>query len=664
MTKKTIETQKNFLLAKRYSVFLLLVGFLAGQSVSSVDQFRFRPQFKLEQITQTRVIREFAISPDGTKIAYTLGGYDVQRFGEDNNIWMVDIKTGEIRKMTSGLYPKTNPRFSPSGDRIAFEAEDDIWIVEVATGQVKRITVSAASDREPTWSPDGKQLAFISNRSDRYGELGGMTDIWVQSLEQYLEKGKRIGLERLTNSRESERQLQWSPDGRTIVFTVPTAYDPKNPGKAYHYASNIFSVPANGGPVTQLTAEGTFDNYCPRWSPNSQKIAFLSYRSGFLHVWTMNPDGTEPREFDTGSFDMPWEGSGNPSWSRDGRQILVSVNRGGRFDLDIIDVSTGKNKTVCRAVDSGGGQFHEVGWGPQGELVYAYENAWSPPDLYMRALDSNKARQLTFSSHATYRKEHFANVKPVSFKSFDGVMLDGFLLIPTQLQEGDRLPAVMYLHGGTYSQNCDEWVPFYHYIAQSGYIVLLANQRGSAGRGREFRELLIGHYDTEFLEDLKAMVAFLKSQSFVDPDSIGVMGKSHGAYRAMYLMTRAPELISAGVSLMGHSDRRFPYVNAGGRFHIGIDEKDDPALYERLSPVALVEKLQAPVFIIHTDRDRNVPPGISYNFVEELERHQKEYEAAFYPDEAHGLADPAHALDAYRRIMNFFNRHLKDRKGK
>jgi len=628
------------------------------------DFFRYRPQFTLEQITQTRVIQEFTISQDGTKIAFSLGGYDVQRFGEDNNIWMIDVKTGEIRKMTSGLYPKTNPRFSPAGDQIAFEAEDDIWIVKVDTGQLTRITVSAASDREPTWAPDGKSLAFISNRSDRYGELGGMTDIWVQSLEQRLDKGKRVGLRRLTNTPEAEKELQWSPDGQTIVFTVPTAFDPKDPGNAYLYASGIFSVPANGGPITRLTPENTFDNYRPRWSPDGKKIAFLSYRSGFLHVWTMDPNGSGQREFDTGPFDVPWDASANPSWSRDGRQILVSINRGGRFDLDIIDVTTGKNKTVCRAIDSGGGQFHEIGWGPSGELVYAYENAWSPPDIYIKSLDSKLTRQLTFSSHAAYRKEHFANVEPVSFKSFDGIKLDGFLLIPTQLQEGDRLPAVMYIHGGTYSQNCDKWMPFFHYIAQSGYVVLLANQRGSAGRGREFRELLIGHYDTEVLEDLKAMINFLKSKPFVDPDRIGVMGKSHGAYRAMYLMTRAPDLVSAGISLMGHNDRRFPYINAGGRFHIGIDERDNPILYERLSPVALVEKLQAPVLIIHTDRDRNVPPGISYNFVEELERHQKEYEAVFYPDEAHGLADPAHALDAYRRIMNFLNLHLKNRKAK
>jgi len=648
----------------KFFLFFFLI-WAVGLSLWASDQYRYRPKFTLEQITQTREIHEFDITSDGTKVAYSLGGYDIQRFGEDNNIWMVSVDTGEIRKMTSGLYPKTNPRFSPSGDRIAFEADGDIWIVEVATGEVKRLTVSPASDRGPTWSPDGKRIAFVSNRSDRYGEQGGMTDIWIKSTDKLQEKGKRIGLIRLTESRQSERELQWSPDGQTIVFVVSINYNPKNPGDTYRYASGIFSIPSSGGPVTRLTPPGTFDNTCPRWAPDGKKIAFLSYRTEFLHIWTMKSDGTQQHELDTGPFDIPWRtGSVNPSWSRDGRQILVSVNRGGHFDLDVIDVETGQNRTVCSATDSGGGQYHEVGWGSNGELVYAYENAWSPPDLYIKTIDSSKARQLTFSSHAAYRKEHFADVKPVSFESFDGIELEGFLLTPTNLQQNDRLPAVMYIHGGTYGQNCDQWMPFYHYIVQSGYVMLLANQRGSAGRGRAFREALIGAYDTEFLEDLKAMAAFLKSQPFVDPDNIAAMGKSHGAYRAMFLMTRAPGLVAAGISLMGHSDRRTPYLNAGGRSHIIVSEEEDPELYERLSPVAIVDKLQGPVFIIHTDRDRNVPPAISYNFVEELERLKKEYEAAFYPDEAHGLANPVHRLDCYKRIMSFLDRHLKICKNK
>src|SRR5262249_47011795 len=104
------------------------------------------PRFTLEPLAQTRTLGPFAISPDGTKVASPIAGYYrgfplIPRFGEENNIRVVSLDTGEIVQVTSGPLPKTNPVFSPSGDRIAFESENDIWIADVASGATKRLTM-------------------------------------------------------------------------------------------------------------------------------------------------------------------------------------------------------------------------------------------------------------------------------------------------------------------------------------------------------------------------------------------------------------------------------------------------------------------------------------------------------------------------------------------
>src|ERR1017187_5938929 len=101
--------------------------------------------FTLEQLVQTRTLGQFAISPDGTMVAYTVAGYYlgfplIPRFGEDNNIRVVSLETGEITQVTSGPVPKTYPVFSPSGDRIVFESENDIWVVDISTGATRRLT--------------------------------------------------------------------------------------------------------------------------------------------------------------------------------------------------------------------------------------------------------------------------------------------------------------------------------------------------------------------------------------------------------------------------------------------------------------------------------------------------------------------------------------------
>ena len=99
----------------------------------------------------------------------------------------------------------------------------------------------------------------------------------------------------------------------------------------------------------------------------------------------------------------------------------------------------------------------------------------------------------------------------------------------------------------------------------------------------------------------------------------------------------------------------------GMEFHIGagVTEQEDPELYKRVSPVAWVEHLRAPLLIIHSDRDLDVAPGMTCNLVDELERQHKAHEVVIYPGEGHGLADPAHQLDSYRRILFFLDRHLK-----
>ncbi len=629
-------------------VILLCVGWTAFCLGSAhAEHRRFAPRFTLEQSTETRTLGQFTISPDGGKVAYTITGYYfgfplIPRFGEDNNIRVVFLASGEIRQVTSGSSPKTNPVFSPSGEQIAFEAEGDIWIATVATGEVKRVTGHLAADRSPTWSPDGRHLAFVSNRA---GRSGARTDLWIASAE-----GESRELLRLTDDDAVEQDPQWSPDGGLVAFTARHRDD-------HFYASGIFRVPATGGRVDRLTPPDDTTNFAPRFSPGGESLAFLSDRSGFVHVWTMGPDGENPREFDTGAHDsVSPHFAVAPVWSPDGKHILVSFNREGSFDLAALDVGTGQVETVA----TGGGQFHEVGWTPDGNLVYAHENVWSPPDLYVRSRQGIEARQITFSSHAAFREEHFADVRRIAVESFDGMKLGGFLLTPKGSRPGERLPGIVNIHTNSYGQFYDHWNPFFHYLVQSGYVMVMVDQRGSAGYGRAFREAAIGAWGTKTLEDVKAAAAFIKALPSVDPERVGAMGLSHGGYLTLLSLTKAPELFRAGVDLMGPTDRRTAFLNQNRRLHIGegATEEENRELYDRVSPITSVEDLMAPLLILHSDRDRNVSPAQTFALVNELERHHKPHELVIYPNEAHGLADPEHQRDSYRRIVGFFHRHL------
>ena len=369
----------------------------------------------------------------------------------------------------------------------------------------------------------------------------------------------------------------------------------------------------------------------------------------------MDRDGGAAREFDTGPHDVAgayW--NVQPVWSPDGRHLLVSVNRDGSYDLLRLAVETGRSETV----GSGGGQYHEVGWTAAGGIAYVYENAWSPPDVFVQGDTAPGRRQLTHSSHVAFREEHFAKVARVRFPSTDGLPLSGFLLTPPPAAAA-RLPAIVALHPNGYGQFTDHWSPFFHYLAMSGYAVLLVDQRGSSGYGRAFRETQIGSWGTGTLEDVKAAAGFLRAQPGVDPARVGVMGLSFGGYNALLALTKEPRLFQAGIDLMGPTDRRGSFTDAYRAFQIGASERENPDLYRRISPITSVAALEAPLLIIHSDRDRNVSPENTYRLVDELDRHGKPYELRIYPGEAHGLADPDHQLDSYERMLAFFDRHLK-----
>lgn len=596
------------------------------------------PAVSLEQAVQVRTIGGVVVSPDGRLAAFGLTGHYfgfpvIPRFGYDNNLRLLNLDTGEVRYATSGAAPKMRPVFSPAGDTLAFESEDDIWIVRLADGRITRVTTNAARDTGATWSSDGRRLAFVSNR-------GGSSDIWIASAD-----GERHGITRVTTDEMTKEDPQWSPDSQRIVYTAR--------GRLDFYAQGIFAVPATGGAARRITPDDGFDYSQARWSRDGRRLAFVSDRAGYMHVWTMNPDGTEPVHFDTGPrdstsphFDV------RPLWSSDGRQILVSANNEGRYELVVLTVAGTKAATVR----NGPGQFHEAGWRHDGQPVYVHENAWSPPDVHV-GTPAGGGRQLTFSSHVTFRESHTARMERVGFRSTGGLEIEGWLLTP-RAAGATRLPAIVALHPNGYGQFYDHWNPFFHVLAQSGYALLLVDQRGSSGYGRAFRLAQVGNWGTGTFEDVRAAAAFIKSRPEVDPDRVGVMGLSFGGYQTLLALSRTPEVFKAGVNLMGPTDRRGRPGDSYRELQIGAREADNPDLYRLISPIALVGAIRAPLLIIHSDQDRNVPPEDSYRLIDELERQGKRFEAVIYPGEAHGLADPAHQLDSYRRILTFFDRWL------
>jgi dipeptidyl aminopeptidase/acylaminoacyl peptidase len=603
------------------------------------------PAFSLEQIVAARNLGQFVMSPDRTQVVFTrVGRYFghpvFPAFGEDNNLTLLHLGTSERVQLTTGTATKTYPAFSPDGSLVAYESEGDIWTVQLDTGRLRRLTTHAGADRSAAWSPDGRQIAFVSSRWGRSG-------LYVMDAQ-----GERERLRQVSENDFSGTNPVWSPDGAFILLTA--ARD------EHFYSRGIYRVPASGGPAERLTPSDNARNAWPSFSPDRQRIAYVSDRSGFLNIWTMALDGGEHRQVTRTSQDQDYPENDyiqtmGLRWSPDGRQLLYFTNRLGNLDLMTVDVATGN----AEVVENRDGSHHPIGWVDAGTVAYVHESYRTPPDLYVKPLGGT-SRRLTYSGHAVFRPEHFDRLESVTWTSADGVKVHGYLRRPSKIRPGERLPGLVLSHTYNVGQFYNQWSPIFSYIVESGHVVLMVNHRGSNGYGTAFRDLPKGDWGFAQLRDIESGAAFLRSQPDVDPARVGMLGYSMGGYMTMLALTTRPGLFAAGIAVFGLGEITGDPVRSSRNYiwHLDGTEAEKPDRYREASPVSHVAQMRAPILILHSDGDPIEPVTKVHNFTQTMDKHGKHYEVRIYSNEAHGLRLLEHQLDSYERVMRFLEKHL------
>jgi Tol biopolymer transport system component len=302
------------------------------------------------------------------------------------------------------------PAWAPNGYSIAFAASYsgnfNVYTIDIWSLERRQITRHSANDMYPAWSPNGRLIAFYSDRVNETGPFPPDSVVYkVKDLyETYARDGYRpswspqgvtiaahfrsergnyeiylmnsAGKDRrpITDNMATDVHPKFSPDGEKIVFLSDRDYDPE-----------IYVMNKDGSEQTRLTESEAYD-VDPVWSPDSKKIAYSSNMFGSFDIFVMNADGTDKRLLtESPSIDIA------PTWSPDGKKILFSSNRSGYFNLYIVDVESGN---VERLTDS---DFHEYhgSWSPNGSRIAYLSTKMGEPHLYLMNSDGTRKRQLT-----------------------------------------------------------------------------------------------------------------------------------------------------------------------------------------------------------------------------------------------------------------------------
>ena len=580
---------------------------------------------------------------------------------------------------------------SPDGEQVAFiwerDGRSDVFVQALAGGWPRRITPDRGRtiywwDSPPRWSPDGRWLAFAQGGHVQVAPAGGrglprtITDftgsawspVWLPDSEHLIvNAARRDGSVLLLTDRNGRwpRTLAEdpsdnldaapAPDGRAVGY-IHRPLDDLN-----RWDLRVVDI-TNGAARTLFGLPGE-KAWSPRWSPDGERIAFLSQRSGWTEVWAVRPDGAGLRQLTRLGRDVV-----EFAWSPDGTRLALTADREGDVDLLLVAAATGETRTLRPL----GGCYAAPCWSPDGRfLTVEYEDATRPPDLYRVDIETGAMTQLTFSLPPALEALDLVTPEHISYRSFDGLEIPALLWrpkLPLPLGEGrvkGRLgPAIVRPHGGPADHYKNQWDGLAQYFVAKGYTFLTPNFRGSTGYGRDFEHANYGDWGVGDTQDVLHGARHLHTLG-IDPARVGILGSSYGGYMVACCLARDPDyLFACGVSKYGDANvyTSWAQCERGTRLYTEMmlgHPRDNWAVYRAASPIHETANVRAPVLLLHGLEDDVVPPQASEEWAEALRRHDKVFEYVTYAGEPHGFLRYETEMDWMRRTERFFDWYLR-----
>ena len=634
------------------------------------------------------------VSPDGKWVALTISYVNKAENKSNSNIYLVSVKGGELRQLTSAKGSNMNPQWMPDGKTIAFvssrDGESQIWSIPVDGGEAKKLSHIATEVSGLMVSPDGKWFAFSS---DVYPDC--MDEECNQKRLEAVEKnkvkakiferlpyrvwnawkdGKRSHLFVMPSDGGKATDLtpgeydtppidlggnwdyQFSPDSKEVALTRNA-----DPMVAISTNNDIFVVPVTGGALKKITENPANDSQ-PLYSPDGKYLAYRAMkRPGFeadernliLYERATGKLSNLTENFDYSVNDVVW--------SPDSRSLYFNADDKGNESIFKVTVGTKKVETL---VDKG--YNHALQLTPDGKtLVFLKESIDRPAEVYRMDTDGDNIRALTSVNAARLSQLDVNPKEDFWFDGSGGTKVHGFFVKPPAFTPGKKYPMIYLIHGGPQGQWGDNVT--YRWNAQlfasRGYVVVMVNPRGSTGYGQKFTDEISGDWGGKVYDDLMKGVDYvLKTYDFIDEHRVSAAGASYGGYMIDWIE--------------GHTDRFKCLVSHDGVYNpmsmYGTTEElwfveweyggtpyKNPELYTKWSPMMFADKFKTPMLIIHSQLDFRVDVSEGLQLFTALQRQGVKSKMLYFPDEGHWVMKPLNSEFWYKTVLDWIDENTK-----
>lgn len=673
---------------------------LVAAAVADVRSQPTRP-VTFDDVMQVKSVGAPVISPDGSRVLFTVRQWEPASAREPDrlegrtHVWRVATSgAAPARQITFGERGESQPQWSPDGRFISFVAargsavpgEDgprpQIYLMRADGGEAWRLTDAKEGVTAYAWSPDSRQIAYltpdpqppqveadIKKRDDERVFEGDFryTHLWIIEVPQVPQgpqaaSGAVPQARRLTEGVDFtlSGQPSWAPDGRRLAVggaATPMLRDNRR---------DIYLVEVGAARVEKISTNFGSDT-APRWSPDGRTIAWIA------EPYTGPPlaDGTAPsavvtsrlmlydvasktiRDVSTPAFDLD---AGPPQWTADGGRVLFLAGRRVYHEAFAYDLTAGAYRQLTTGRTLQAVSISRDG----GTLAVAMDTPEAPADIYVTDPSFASFRKLT-DTNPQVAGFALGETEVVTWKSPDGLEVEGVLLKPVGYEPGRRYPTLVVAHGGPSGaflhnhrigglEGGQVW-------AGRGWAVFYPNPRGSTNYGEKFLRANIHDWGGGDYRDIMSGVDALVARGVADPDKLAHIGWSYGGYMTAWVITQTPRfraaVVGAGLtnmwSMYGTNDIPSALIAYFGDMP---NEKTLP-LYLNRSALSHVDRVTTPTLILHGRNDERVPIGQPMELYRALKDRGKIAELVFYPREGHGFTEYYHQRDRLQRIYDW-----------
>ncbi|MFZ0217412.1 MAG: S9 family peptidase [Candidatus Dormiibacterota bacterium] len=593
-----------------------------------------RHRFGQDDLDRLRFVQGADLSPDGTLAVYAQFTTDPDEEKDHTALWIVNVASGETRRLTSGTGKDSAPAFSPDGRQVAFLSDRtgkaQIHVISVDGGEATPVTsLDQGVGGAPVWSPDGRQLAFAAGpqrpprepsspyritravyRFDAVGYIDDVKqDLWVVAAEG----GKA---RRLTDDAHMNNNPHWAPDGLGLIYASgfdPAATVPWPQLRHVDLEGNVHDIPHPPGfvvaaayaPDGRLVVQLGFNAHRPIGSKSELYVSSADLRSFECRTATLEGQVGGGFQGDT----PPAPAVPSIQFLPDGRALL-QVQVGGSAPLFGIALSGPESfeqltpdGQACLPLAAAAGKF-----------LFTATDFNEPGDLYL--LDGTGTTRLTRLNDGALAAVELPEVREVIARGADGERVEGWFLEP----RGGSAPhpTVLYIHGGPHGAFGHAFHADMQRLAGAGYGVLLANHRASTGYGDAFANQVVGDWGNHDYLDLMAAVDRAIELGLADADRLGVCGLSGGGNLTCWIVGQTNRFKAAVpenpvtnfISMFGVQDIGiwFAQAETGGAPH-AVQET-----YLRMSPITNAHRCTTPTLLVQGESDMRCPPEQSEQF--------------------------------------------------